>query len=146
MMAVEEAYKGVECGDGQPFGAVMVCKDEIVVSCHNMVSKHTDPTAHAEVRAIRESFSCQWPLGRSISSQIQLQREIKYYRERVRCIDLICYEGSSSDLYDYFLAFPLQDAVKSQVIDDHVREEINDEFWVEREEVEAYPTRFCEEL
>ncbi|KAL4578757.1 hypothetical protein LXL04_014888 [Taraxacum kok-saghyz] len=28
----------------------------------------------------------------------------------------------------------------SLVIADHVREEINDEFWVEREEVEAYPT------
>ncbi|KAI3767718.1 hypothetical protein L2E82_18080 [Cichorium intybus] len=53
--AVEEAYKGVENGDGGPFGAVVVCKDEIVVSCHNMVLKHTDPTAHAEVTAIREA-------------------------------------------------------------------------------------------
>lgn len=52
--AVEEAYKGVECGDGGPFGAVVVCKDEVVASCHNMVLKHTDPTAHAEVTAIRE--------------------------------------------------------------------------------------------
>lgn len=52
--AVEEAYKGVECGDGGPFGAVVVRNDEIVVSCHNMVIKHTDPTAHAEVTAIRE--------------------------------------------------------------------------------------------
>ncbi|KAE9448099.1 hypothetical protein C3L33_19998, partial [Rhododendron williamsianum] len=52
--AVEEAYKGVECGDGGPFGAVVVCKDEIVVSCHNLVLKNTDPTAHAEVTAIRE--------------------------------------------------------------------------------------------
>lgn len=52
--AVEEAYKGVECGDGGPFGAVVVCKDEVVVSCHNMVLKNTDPTAHAEVTAIRE--------------------------------------------------------------------------------------------
>ncbi|KAL4582933.1 hypothetical protein LXL04_007494 [Taraxacum kok-saghyz] len=53
--AVEEAYKGVDCGDGGPFGAVVVCKDEVVVSCHNMVIKHTDPTAHAEVTAIREA-------------------------------------------------------------------------------------------
>nr|KAJ0209089.1 hypothetical protein LSAT_V11C400211230 [Lactuca sativa] len=53
--AVEEAYKGVDNGDGGPFGAVVVCKDEIVVSCHNMVLKHTDPTAHAEVTAIREA-------------------------------------------------------------------------------------------
>ncbi|PIA37893.1 hypothetical protein AQUCO_02900026v1 [Aquilegia coerulea] len=53
--AVEEAYKGVECGDGGPFGAVVVCNDEVVVSCHNMVLKHMDPTAHAEVTAIRET-------------------------------------------------------------------------------------------
>lgn len=52
--AVEEAYKGVESGDGGPFGAVVVCNDEVVVSCHNMVLKHTDPTAHAEVTAVRE--------------------------------------------------------------------------------------------
>lgn len=52
--AVEEAYKGVECGDGGPFGAVVVHNDEILVSCHNMVLKCTDPTAHAEVTAIRE--------------------------------------------------------------------------------------------
>ncbi|WVY98126.1 hypothetical protein V8G54_030277 [Vigna mungo] len=55
--AVEEAYKGVECGDGGPFGAVVVRNDEVVVSCHNMVLRNTDPTAHAEVTAIREA--CQ---------------------------------------------------------------------------------------
>ncbi|XP_030508774.2 guanosine deaminase isoform X1 [Cannabis sativa] len=53
--AVEEAYKGVESGDGGPFGAVIVCNDEVVVSCHNMVLRCTDPTAHAEVTAIREA-------------------------------------------------------------------------------------------
>ncbi|XP_077239863.1 guanosine deaminase [Tasmannia lanceolata] len=53
--AVEEAYNGVDCGDGGPFGAVVVCNDEIVASCHNMVLKSTDPTAHAEVTAIREA-------------------------------------------------------------------------------------------
>ncbi|KAI3951710.1 hypothetical protein MKW98_013768 [Papaver atlanticum] len=53
--AVEEAYKGVDNGDGGPFGAVVVRNNEVVVSCHNMVLKHTDPTAHAEVTAIREA-------------------------------------------------------------------------------------------
>ena len=52
--AIEEAYKGVERGDGGPLGAVVVRNDEIVVSCHNMVLKHTDPSAHAEVTAVRE--------------------------------------------------------------------------------------------
>ncbi|KAJ0976487.1 hypothetical protein J5N97_018452 [Dioscorea zingiberensis] len=53
--AVEEAYNGVDCGDGFPFGAIVVRNDEIVVNCHNMVLKNTDPTAHAEVTAIREA-------------------------------------------------------------------------------------------
>ncbi|CAN6726741.1 unnamed protein product [Malus baccata var. baccata] len=53
--AVEEVYEGVECGDGGPFGAVVVQNDQVVVSCHNMVLKNTDPTAHAEVTAIREA-------------------------------------------------------------------------------------------
>ncbi|KAK8966296.1 hypothetical protein KSP40_PGU011080 [Platanthera guangdongensis] len=57
--AVEEAYNGVESGDGGPFGAVIVCNDEVVVSCHNMVLHDTDPTAHAEVTAIRER-SQEW--------------------------------------------------------------------------------------
>ena len=52
--AVEEAYEGVRCGDGGPFGAVVVKGDQIVVKCHNMVLKNMDPTAHAEVTAVRE--------------------------------------------------------------------------------------------
>ncbi|KNA14681.1 hypothetical protein SOVF_105180 isoform A [Spinacia oleracea] len=53
--AIEEAYKGVECGHGGPFGAVVVCNDQVVVSCHNLVRLNKDPTAHAEVTAIREA-------------------------------------------------------------------------------------------
>ncbi|XP_028770725.1 guanosine deaminase-like [Neltuma alba] len=53
--AIEEAYEGAECGDGRPFGAVIVRNDEVIVSCHNMVLRNTDPTAHAEVTAIREA-------------------------------------------------------------------------------------------
>lgn len=53
--AVQEAYEGVDCGHGGPFGAVVVLNDEVVVSCHNMVFEHNDPTAHAEVTAIREA-------------------------------------------------------------------------------------------
>ncbi|XXG71294.1 hypothetical protein AAC387_Pa07g0579 [Persea americana] len=53
--AIEEAYKGVDSGDGGPFGAVITCNGEIVVSCHNMVLTNNDPTAHAEITAIREA-------------------------------------------------------------------------------------------
>ncbi|CAJ1976213.1 unnamed protein product [Sphenostylis stenocarpa] len=54
-VAIEEAYKAVERGDGRPFGAVIVRNDEIVASCHNMVVRNTDPSAHAEIAAIREA-------------------------------------------------------------------------------------------
>ncbi|KAJ4850103.1 hypothetical protein Tsubulata_004524 [Turnera subulata] len=53
--AIDEAYKAVESGDGRPFGAVVVRNGEVVVSCHNMVLKHTDTTAHAELIAIRDA-------------------------------------------------------------------------------------------
>ncbi|XP_021773100.1 uncharacterized protein LOC110737050 isoform X1 [Chenopodium quinoa] len=53
--AIEEAYKGVQCGHGAPFGAVIVCNDQVINSCHNMSRKYNDPTAHAEVIAIREA-------------------------------------------------------------------------------------------
>uniref|UniRef100_A0A453MDL8 CMP/dCMP-type deaminase domain-containing protein n=2 Tax=Aegilops tauschii subsp. strangulata TaxID=200361 RepID=A0A453MDL8_AEGTS len=58
--AVEEAYKGVDCGHGGPFGAVVVRNDEVIVGCHNMVLNNTDPTAHAEVTAIREGLQKAW--------------------------------------------------------------------------------------
>ncbi|MCR4680869.1 MAG: nucleoside deaminase [Bacteroidales bacterium] len=55
--AVALANKCFESGQGGPFGAVVV-KDGIVVGRgHNMVTVHNDPTAHAEVMAIREA--CQ---------------------------------------------------------------------------------------
>ncbi|CAI5953806.1 unnamed protein product [Closterium sp. NIES-64] len=52
--AVAQAYEGVKVGDGGPFGAVVVREGEVVAACHNMVLKNTDPTAHAEVTAVRE--------------------------------------------------------------------------------------------
>ncbi len=69
--AVEEAYRGVDCGDGGPFGAVVVCNDEVVVSCHNMVLKNTDPTAHAEVTAIRE-VGCSVDCSSKLHIRIQI--------------------------------------------------------------------------
>ena len=48
------SHKAVENGDGYPFGAVIVQNDEILASCHNMVVRNTDPSAHAEITAIRE--------------------------------------------------------------------------------------------
>ena len=56
-LAIDEAVKGVQTGDGGPFGAVIVLSDEIVGAGHNTVLRTNDPTAHAEINAIRMATS-----------------------------------------------------------------------------------------
>lgn len=53
--ALFEAIQGMEIGDGGPFGAVIVRNGEIIASGHNEVLKTNDPTAHAEITAIRRA-------------------------------------------------------------------------------------------
>ncbi|HWR15953.1 MAG TPA: nucleoside deaminase [Terriglobales bacterium] len=50
--AVAKTREGIEAGNS-PFGATVVKNGEIVASAHNTVWPDTDPTAHAEVNAIR---------------------------------------------------------------------------------------------
>jgi guanine deaminase len=51
--AFEEARKGMRCGKGGPFGAVVVKDGKILCMASNEVLSSKDPTAHAEVTAIR---------------------------------------------------------------------------------------------
>lgn len=53
--AIELARNGVENNDGGPFGCVVVKDGEIVGEGNNRVTSTNDPTAHAEVVAIREA-------------------------------------------------------------------------------------------
>lgn len=52
--AIEIAKEGIESGGG-PFGAVVVRGGQVIGSSHNMVALHSDPTAHAEIEAIRQA-------------------------------------------------------------------------------------------
>jgi guanine deaminase len=52
--AIELSKKSVENGGG-PFGAVIVKDGEIIAEASNSVTKDNDPTAHAEVNAIRKA-------------------------------------------------------------------------------------------
>ncbi|MFH1591112.1 MAG: nucleoside deaminase [archaeon] len=56
-MAVDEAKLGIKRGDGGPFGAVVVRKGRAIAKAHNMVPTSNDPTAHAEILAIRKASS-----------------------------------------------------------------------------------------
>jgi len=54
-LAIEESRQGMEAGHGGPFGCIIVRGDEIVGRGHNRVLASNDPTAHAEVVAIRDA-------------------------------------------------------------------------------------------
>lgn len=51
--AIELAQKGSELGEGGPFGAVIVCGGKVIGEGWNRVVVSRDPTAHAEIGAIR---------------------------------------------------------------------------------------------
>lgn len=53
--AIVQAYSGMRKNHGGPFGAVIVRNGEVIAKAHNMVLKTNDPTAHAEVVAIRRA-------------------------------------------------------------------------------------------
>ena len=53
--AIVLAEKGMKRGDGGPFGAVIVKDDKIIGQGWNQVLKTNDPTAHAEIVAIRDA-------------------------------------------------------------------------------------------
>jgi len=56
-LAVDLARQGAQSDKGGPFGAVVVRNGQIIGRGHNQVSGNNDPTAHAEIVAIREA--CQ---------------------------------------------------------------------------------------
>lgn len=53
--AITMAEKGVDANAGGPFGCVIVKDDKIVAEGFNRVTSTNDPTAHAEVVAIRKA-------------------------------------------------------------------------------------------
>lgn len=53
--AIDQARRGMEQGEGGPFGAVVVQNGLIVGRGNNRVLVDNDPTAHAEVMAIRDA-------------------------------------------------------------------------------------------
>src|ERR1700730_5075054 len=52
---LELAQRGMDTGHGGPFGSVIVKNGEIVGEAHNEVLSTNDPTAHAELLAVRRA-------------------------------------------------------------------------------------------
>jgi tRNA(Arg) A34 adenosine deaminase TadA len=53
-VAIEKAREGIAAGQS-PFGAVIVRRETVVAAAHNTVWRDCDPSAHAEVNAIRQA-------------------------------------------------------------------------------------------
>jgi guanine deaminase len=68
-LACKEALRGMNNNEGGPFGAVIVKDGEVIAKAHNRVIKTNDPTAHAEIVAIRKASK---KLGRFDLSDCQI--------------------------------------------------------------------------
>jgi tRNA(Arg) A34 adenosine deaminase TadA len=53
--AISRAVENVRSGKGGPFAAVVVKEGRIIATGTNCVTSTNDPTAHAEMTAIREA-------------------------------------------------------------------------------------------
>lgn len=53
--AIGLAYMGMESNRGGPFGAVVVKGNKVIGRGYNTVTSTNDPTAHAEINAIRDA-------------------------------------------------------------------------------------------
>ncbi|MCP4441291.1 MAG: nucleoside deaminase, partial [Aureispira sp.] len=53
--AIGLSIKGMQNNEGGPFGAVVVKDGKIIGRGNNSVTSTCDPTAHAEVNAIRDA-------------------------------------------------------------------------------------------
>ena len=54
-LAIREAKTGMRLNHGGPFGAVITRGGRVIAKAHNQVLKNNDPTAHAEVQALRKA-------------------------------------------------------------------------------------------
>lgn len=54
-LAIEFAQKGMDNDSGGPFGCVIVKNGEVIGHGYNQVTSSNDPTAHAEIIAIRNA-------------------------------------------------------------------------------------------
>jgi guanine deaminase len=113
--AIELAQIGVDKDLGGPFGCVIVKDDEIIGEGNNRVTSTLDPTAHAEVVAIREAC-------KKLNS-FQLEDCVVYTscEPCPMCLGAIYWARPTS----IFIACNRQDAAEAGFDDEFIYEEIS---------------------
>ncbi|MGG1696805.1 nucleoside deaminase [Bacillus zhangzhouensis] len=116
--AIDLAVEAVNNGTGGPFGAVIVKDGQIIAEGSNNVTTNNDPTAHAEVTAIRKA--CQ------ALHTYQLEDCILYTscEPCPMCLGAIYWARPKS----VYFAAGHQDAATSGFDDSFIYEEINKEY------------------
>lgn len=113
--AIALSRDGMQTGHGGPFGCVIVKGDEIVGEGCNMVTSTNDPTAHAEVVAIRNAC-------RQLSTYQLTECEIYTSCEPCpMCLGAIYWARPKRVVY----ANTKQDAAAIEFDDDFIYKEIN---------------------
>jgi tRNA(Arg) A34 adenosine deaminase TadA len=113
--AIELGRKGMEAGDGGPFGALIVKNGEVIGEGWNRVVSSNDPTAHGEIMAIRDAC-------KQISSYDLTGSEL--YTSGQPCP--MCLSATYwARLYRVFYGFGIQDAAQAGFDDQFIFEELN---------------------
>jgi len=116
-LAVDEAFLGMRAGEGGPFGAIVTRDGKIIGRGHNTVLASRDPTAHAEVNAIRNAC-------RNMESH-QLRGAVIYsnFEPCPMCLAAIYWAG----IRTLFFCNGRSDAEKIGFMDNHLYHELSRE-------------------
>lgn len=93
--AIDLAYQNVRNQKGEPYGAVVVKDGKVIGTGTNDVQKTNDPTAHAEIQAVREA--CEYLQSTDLSDcDIYASSE-----PCPMCLATIYWTGANAIYYSY---------------------------------------------
>lgn len=140
-VAIEESEKNKsnDYTKGGPFGCAIVKDNKIIAKGHNTVVQSKDPTAHAEINAIRKAckeldthdltdcvlYTSAEPCPMCLSAIIWANIKEVYYANTKEEVDEIGFRDD--DIYDY-LQGKNQKFIKLKQIDSDKAEEVFDDF------------------
>ena len=138
-IANDLAKENLKTNDGGPFGACIVKDDKIIGKGNNKVLKNNDPTAHAEINAIRDAckninsydlsgaiiYTSCYPCPMCLSAIIWANIDKVYYANTKEDADRIGFRDEF--IYDYIKGNN-NDVLKLECIDREETIKVFDEF------------------